>query len=204
LTVYVYSGGLPLPPDQCPPITVWQYRSIPLEAPGNAVAITTTLKPGEPIVVDTTQPGNYAFTFSINASEFPPISYLTFMNPPYITNSLSITLRILPNNVDFSQYYVDPNAAEPVGNDKLTWDIVYQHSLRTYYLLYPAMNHFFPLNSEECVTKSAQGILDRTETRIWMTSGYMPRTRDMSQSRRTLLRAWCHKVRPKPDNLTGK
>jgi hypothetical protein len=155
-------------------------------------------------VVDTTQPGNYAFTFSTNASEFPPISYLTFMNPPYITNSPSITLRILPNNVDFSQYYVDPNAAEPVGNDKLTWDIVYRHSLRTYYLLYPAMNQFFPLNSEERVTKSAQGILDRTETTIWMTTGYMPPTRDMSQSRRTLLRAWCYKVRPKPDNLTGK
>jgi hypothetical protein len=197
LTVYVFSGGLLLPPGQCPPITVWQYRSIPLEAPGNAVAIATNLKPGEPIVVDTSQPGNYAFTFSTNASEFPPISYLTFMNPPYITNSPSITLRILPNNVDFSQYYVDPYAAEPVGNDKLTWDIVYQNSLRTYYLLYPAMNQVFPLNSEEWVTKFAQGILDRTETGIWMTSAYMPRTRDMSESRRKLLRAWCYKVRPK-------
>jgi hypothetical protein len=66
--------------------------------------------------------------------------------------------------------------------------------LRTYYLLYPAMNQVFPLNSEAAVTKAAPGILDRSEFSLWMTSSYMPRTRDMSSSRRTLLRAWCRKV----------
>jgi hypothetical protein len=116
------------------------------------------------------------------------------MNPPYITNNPAISLRILPNAVDFSQYYVDPHAAEPVGNASLTFDVVYQHVLRTYYLLYPAMNQVFPLNSESDVAKHASAILALTEQSIWMTSGYMPRTRDMSLSRRTLLRAWCRKV----------
>ena len=41
---------------------------------------------------------------------FPPQSYGTFMNPPYVTNAPSISLRILPNDEDFSQYYVDPDA----------------------------------------------------------------------------------------------
>ena len=52
----------------------------------------------------------------------------------------------------------------------------------------------FALNDEEKVTKYAQAILDRTELSLWMTTSYMPRTRDMSASRRRLLRAWCRKV----------
>ena len=71
---------------------------------------------------------------------------------PYITNAPSISLRILPNDEDFSAYYVDPNAIEPVGNDRLTFEVVYQKVLRTYYLLYPIMNTIFPLNSEAEVT----------------------------------------------------
>ena len=193
-TVHVYRHGRELPAAQCPPITVWQYRSIPLESPGNAVPIATSFKPGDRIVVDTSQPGNFLFTFSIDAAEAPPTSYSTFMNPPYITNSPAISLRILPNYVDFSQYYVDPHAAEPVGNASLTFDVVYQQVLRTYYLLYPSMNQVIPLNSESAMTKSASAILARTELSLWMTSNYMPRTRDMSLSRRTLLRAWCRKV----------
>jgi hypothetical protein len=193
-TVRVYSHGHEVPRDKCPPITVWQYRSVPLESPGNAEAISTSFKPGDPIVVETSQPGNFLFTFSIDSSEVPPTSYGTFMNPPYITNYPTISLRILPNYVDFSQYYLNPHEKEPVGNDLLTFDFVYQSVLRTYYLLYPAMNQVFPLNSEAAVTKAAPGILARTELSLWMTSGYMPRTRDMSWSRRTLLRAWCRKV----------
>src|SRR5205085_8365622 len=126
------------------------------------------------IVVDTSQPGNFLFTFSMDAAEAPPTGYGTFMNPPYITNSPAISLRILPNSVDFSQYYVDPKAADPVGNDSLTFDVVYRYVLRTYYLLYPSMNRIIPLNSEPAVEKSATAILARTEQSIWMTSGYMP------------------------------
>jgi hypothetical protein len=193
-TVHVYRHGRELPTTHCPPITVWQYRSIPLESPGNAVPIATNFKPGQPIVVDTSQPGNFLFTFSIDAAEAPPTGYSTFMNPPFITNNPAISLRILPNFDDFSQYYVDPHAEEPVGNDSLTFEVVYQHVLRTYYLLYPSMNQVIPLNSESAVAKYASAILARTEKSMWMTSAYMPRTRDMSRSRRALLRAWCRKV----------
>ena len=141
-SVSVWSRGQELPADQCPPFTVWQYRSIPLQAPGDVLAISTTQQPGQPITVDTSQPGNFLFTFSINddpESGFPPQSYLIFMNPPFLTNAPSISLRILPNDEDFSQYYVDPNAPEPVGNDLLTFDLLYEKVLRTYYLLYPVM-----------------------------------------------------------------
>jgi hypothetical protein len=198
-TVTVYHRGRELGPAECPPITVWQYRSVPIQLPGNVESIATNFKPGDPLQVDTGQPGNFLFTFSIDdvanpaLTGFPPKSYNTFMGPPYITNAPSISLRILPNDEDFSKYYVDPSDKDPCGNDRLTFDVVYQKVLRTYYLLYPVMS-FLPLNSEKAVRDSAQSILYATNPNQWMSSGYMPRTRDMSASRRTLLRAWCLKV----------
>jgi hypothetical protein len=198
-SVSVFSRGQELSADDCPPITVWQYRSIPLEAPGNAVPICTTYKPGQPIIVDTSQPGNLLFTFSINDQNspapagYPPQSYNAFMYPPYITNAPSISLRILPNSEDFNKYYVDPNAEVPIGNDLLTFEVLYEKVLRTYYLLYPVMIPYVQLNSEKSVAENAQGILQTTEPSLWMSIGYMPRTRDMSASRIKLLRAWCNK-----------
>ena len=192
-TVAVYHRGRELGPAGCPPISVWQYRSVPIQSPGNVESIATNFKPGQPLQVDTSQPGNFALTFSIGApAGFPPQSYNAFMFPPYITNAPSISLRILPNDEDFNSYYVDPNATDPVGNDQLTFDVVYQKVLRTYYLLYPVMS-FLQLNSESAVAGSASAILTVTDPKLWMTSHYMPRTRDMSASRRKLLRAWCLK-----------
>jgi hypothetical protein len=198
--VSVYRRGGELTPAECPPITVWQYRSVPIQSPGDVESIATNFKPGQPLQIDTSQPGNFLFTFSIDDAArpapigFPPKSYNTFMLPPYITNAPSISLRILPNDEDFSRYYVHPIAPEPVGNDHLTFDVVYQKVLRAYYLLYPIMNLVFPLNSEAKVAKHAQAILQLTDPKQWMSSSYMPRTRDMSASRRTLLQAWCRKV----------
>ena len=203
-TVSVYHRGQELSAKTCPPITLWQYRSIPLQAPGNAEPISTSFGPGQPIQVDTSQPGNFLFTFTVNdpnappPAGYPPKSYSTFMNPPFITNAPGISLRILPNE-DFRKYYVDPDADEPVGNDLLTFDVVYQKVLRTYYLLYPAMNQIFPLNNEKEVACRAEKILKVTEPALWMSIHYMPRTRDMSASRRELLRAWCRKVPRPPD-----
>ena len=198
-TISVFRRGLELSAYECPPINVWQYRSIPLQAPGNAVSISSDLKPGDPIVVDTSQPGNFLFTFSVNENPspnppFPPPSYSVFMNPPYVTNAPSISLRILPNDEDFNQYYVDPDAEDPVGNESLTFEVLYEKVLRTYYLLYPVMIPYVQLNSEEDCRKNAQAILQTTEPSLWMSIHYMPRTRDMSSSRTRLLRAWCRKA----------
>jgi hypothetical protein len=194
-TVSVYHRGKLVPPSACPPITVRTYQSTPIQSPGDAVIVSTTFKPGDALVADTSQPGNVVFTFNIgDGDEPPPPNYGAFSGPPWVTNSPSISLRILPNDEDFSQYYVDPAAAEPVGNDQLTFDVVYAKVLRTYYLLFPAMNKYIALNSEQAVAASAQGILALTDVSKWMSTSYMPRTRDMSASRKQLLQAWCRKV----------
>ncbi len=197
-TVSVFHLGVELTAENCPAITVWQYRSVPLQSPGDAVPISTTFKPGDHLQVDVSEPGNRLFTFTINNQDnpapvgYPPKSYSSFMNPPYVTNAPQISLRILPNE-DYSRYYLNPASDEPVGNDLLTFDIVYKHVLQGYYLLYPVMK-FLPLNSPEAVGKRARAILKRTDPSIWMSTMYMPRTRDLSDSRRRLLQAWCRKA----------
>lgn len=199
-SVSVFRRGQELSADHCPPITVWQYRSIPLQEPGNAVALYTNHKPGQPIIVDTSQPGNFLFTFSINDAAnpapagYPPKNYSAFMNPPFITNAPSISLRVLPNDEDFSSYYVDPSVEDPIANDLLTFAVLYEKVLRTYYLLYPVMIPFVQLNCEQSVRQNAKHILRTTEPSLWMSNDYMPRTRDMSASRLKLLRAWCRKM----------
>ena len=198
-TIAVYHRGRELAEAECPPITVWQYRSVPIQTPGNVETNATNFKPGQSLRIDTGQPGNFLLTFSIGTSaDFPPQSYNTYMFPPYVTNAPAISLRILPNDEDFSGYYVDPHAKEPVGNDQLTFDVLYEKVLRTYYLLYPVMNQIFALNSEQDVSRNARGILRATDPAGWMSIRYMPRTRDLSASRRTLLQAWCRKALAAP------
>ena len=185
-----------------PAITVWQYRSTPIQSPGDAEVVTTALQPGEPIAVDTSHPGNILLTFTISNGNapapmgYPPKSYETFMFPPYVTNSPQISVRVLPNYEDFSQYYVDPKAPESVGNERLTFEVVYEKALRTYYLLYPAMNQYIQVNSEVAVRAGVGAILSRTgrSAANWKSLGYMPPTRNMSVSRTSLLQAWCRKV----------
>jgi hypothetical protein len=197
-TVAVYHRGRELGAGECPPITVWGYQSVPLQTPGKVESIATNFKPGQPLQVDTSQPGNLLFTFSIEPrpAGFPPPDYSAFLAPnPTVTYAPAISLRILPNDEDFSKYYVDPTATAPVGNDQLTFDVVCQKVLRTYYLLYPIMNlAAFPLNSETACKANAAAILAVTDPAQWMSINFMPRTRDMSASRRTLLQAWCRKV----------
>lgn len=195
-TISVYQYGKLLPASVCPSITVWSYSTVPLQTPGALVQVAQNFKPGDPLTVDTSLPGNFIFTFTIGDQAPPPSSYAAFLNPPFtiLTNAPQISMRILPNDEDFSQYYVDPSAPEPVGNASLTFDVVYAKVLRTYYLLYPAMNKRIKLNDEKAVAKKADAILNVTDPSLWMSVHYMPRTRDMSQSRRTLLQAWCRKV----------
>ncbi|HWM93397.1 MAG TPA: hypothetical protein VN493_21730 [Thermoanaerobaculia bacterium] len=201
VTVSVFQYGQELAAGSCPPITIWQYASVPLQAPGDAQPINTNYQPGQPISVDMSQPGDFLFTFTAEGQPPPPPSYAVFANPPatsanppFITNWPQISLRILPNAEDgFSQYFVDATAAKPVGNDQLTFDVVYQNVLRTYYLLYPVMKKFVVLNDESSVSKNASSILQAIDPAPanWMSSNYMPRTRDMSSTRRLLLSAWC-------------
>lgn len=192
-TIRVFRRGEELTATNCPPIAVWQYAQVPNQDQNNfkRVQIMSNYKPGQALVVNTQLPGVFLFTFTVQGQPLPPdtAADLDLMNIPMIN------LRMLPNNKDYSQYYKDPRSPEPVGNDKLTFQVIFQEVLRNYYLLYPSMNTVIPLNDPQQWedAEMARRMLAHTQKSMWNQYGYMPRTRDLSASRRTLLQAWARK-----------
>jgi hypothetical protein len=211
-TIRVFKRGVELTAAECPPVTLWEYDTTPNQAPGNGQILTNGWGPGQPLTVDPQSRGNRLYTFVVDGQAPPPgySGIRTFTSepdpssgplyPPLMYGQLPlvmapmINLRLLPNDRDYSWYYV-PGSNPPVGNDLLTWDVVYNEVLRNYYLLYPGMSQRVPLNdpTQWEDPQMAIRLLQRTQPAVWGTSEYMPRTRDMSDSRRTLLQAWAYK-----------
>jgi hypothetical protein len=94
-----------------------------------------------------------------------------------------ISVRVLPTD-DYGH----------LGDDELTFPLVYQEVFRYYHLLHPAMNQKLDLGDEQAVTAAAETLLRRTDPGNWRRARYMPRTRDLSAGKRRLLERWCRKV----------
>ncbi len=197
--VRVFHRGAELTAAECPPINMWQYRSAPIQAPGDAVK-RESIAPHEPINVDTAEPGARLLTFRVDgetnpaANEFPPLGYAEFAYPPAfpVTWAPAISVRILPN-YDYSGYY-DLTDDGPVGNDSLTWAFVYDEVLRTYDLLFPTMKNKIDLGDQQAMIRFAPYVLKAVSKEYWKSVRYMPPTRDLSDTKRTLLQAWCRKA----------
>ncbi len=170
---------------------LWYYDTTPNQAPGKAIPLQQGYTLGSPINLPVSKKGNVLITCTTRDNP-PPACYGHF-NP--LTGSI-INVRVLPNDEDYSQYYKDPNSPQPTGNDKLTWDVVYSKVLRNYYLLYPAMSQVLPLNNPDIWEDPAmtRALMGRISLDLWNTATAMPRTRDLSASRRKLLTAWCLKL----------
>src|SRR5579875_696488 len=188
-TIRMFRKGQEVSPQTSPPIAVWQYAQVPNQDQNNfkPVKLMSNYKPGTPLRVHTQLPGVFLFIF-LPESVTPPADAadVDLMNTPLIN------LRILPNNKDYGQYYQNPSSPEPIGNDKLTFNVIFLEVLRNYYLLYPAMNLVIPLNDPEQWddAEMARRLYAHTQKSWFDQYGYMPRTRDLSQTRRTLLHAW--------------
>jgi hypothetical protein len=191
-TIRLYRKGVELGPNPALPIKVWEYDTTPNQDPGSRTLVRADYQPGEPLRAKTHKPGNWLFTLTLPGQPDPPQQYqqLSLMTVPMIN------LRVLPNNKDYGEYYKDPTAPQPVGNDKLTFEVIYREVLQTYYLLYPAMNRVVPLNDPDYWADPVMAglLMQRTQKSWWNKAEYMPRTRDLSDSRRTLLHAWCLKI----------
>lgn len=85
----------------------------------------------------------------------------------------------------------DYSAVIEAGN--IPWDLVYSDVLRYYYLLFPYMSTFFPLNLPSAVARYGDLIVKRLGTPddpVFLTSQNMPATHTMSPSKVNLVRAW--------------
>jgi hypothetical protein len=161
------------------------------------IPLMNNYQAGQPISITVSTPGNRLITALLSTDPVAPGLYGAFNS----TSSPIINIRILPYN-DYSKYYLPrQNPGDPpVGNNLLTFDVIYNEVLRNYYLLYPAMSQRIPLNDpdEWNDAEMAGRLMKRISLPFWGTAMTMPRTRDLSQSRRELLTAWCLKFFQNP------
>jgi len=95
-------------------------------------------------------------------------------------------VRILPDD-DFCDV--------PVATRRC-WAFVFKTIFRFYYLLFPAMSRVIPLNDEAAMKRAARRLVERTDPALWMSTRYMPRTRDLSTGKRALLVEWADSLPP--------
>jgi hypothetical protein len=96
-----------------------------------------------------------------------------------------VELRVLPYD-DYSQ----------VRDDELTLDVIYRTVFRYYHLVTPAMSQAMDLSDPSIwqLPSAAQYVLLTTSPALWGSWQYMPRTRDLSRSRRELLGRFCRAI----------
>jgi hypothetical protein len=97
----------------------------------------------------------------------------------------TVELRVLP----YDDY-------QNVRDDELTLDFIYQTVFRYYDLITPAMSEALDLKDPSvwAMPSAARYVLLTTSPEFWASWQYMPRTRDLSRSRRELLRRFCNAV----------
>jgi hypothetical protein len=94
--------------------------------------------------------------------------------------------------VSYNAFRVLPlNDFDSVPDSAVTWDFVYQHVIRYYYLLYPGMFARLALQDEATARQSATIIKTLIDAATWNSTTYMPVSRDLSDGKRKLLQRWC-------------
>jgi hypothetical protein len=129
----------------------------------------STVQSGATLVAFQTDPTEYGQGNANGVTGVPVWSYATYSSVRVYTND------------DFSHLY---------NNPPLQWQDVYNNVLRFYYLIYPAMSMFIPLNMEDSIVQNGQLITTRvntpSQTGFWTTYN-MPVTRTMSPAKVKLL-----------------
>lgn len=94
-------------------------------------------------------------------------------------------LRVLPYD-DYSN----------IDDAEITFAMIYREIFRYYDLILPAMSERLEMSSEAvwATPTAARYVLRMIDPTLWNTYNYMPRTRDLSASRRHLLRRFCERV----------
>jgi hypothetical protein len=86
-----------------------------------------------------------------------------------------------------------PHESHAIADAQLTFDYVYEHVFRYYDLITPAMSVAMDLTDPTIwqTPTAARYLLLTTSLELWASWQFMPRTRDLSRSRRELLRRFC-------------
>ena len=153
------------------------------------VRILRSYSPGQNITIPTDTPGAFLLTIAPQGSTAAQVANI-LANP--LTAPL-ISLRVLPN-IEYIDLFTFDTNGKPVAGPALNWQALYKEVFRNYYLLYPAMSKILPLNDpNQWIGPTLNTLLERVDTQAWNTLFNMPRTRDLSATRRWLVQAYCNK-----------
>ncbi len=136
-----------------------------------------------PVQVGCVQSGATILSFQTDSRQFGQGNPNNITGVPCWSYATYSSIRVYTDD-DFSHLYQNP---------PLQWQDVYNNVLRFYYLIYPAMSMFIPLNLEDSVVGKAPLIQQRLNTPaqpgFWTTYN-MPVTRTMSPAKVQLLLAF--------------
>lgn len=105
----------------------------------------------------------------------------------YLSNGYFITTRVLSIESQLIPYL---NGSMPV-----TWDVVYQNIFKNYHVVLPIMNVIIPFKAPNWNDPSTQKLmLLLTDESSWEGFMYMPVTRELSATQRSLLQRWANQT----------
>lgn len=196
--IRVLRRGRELSAADCPPVKVHGYRVPPGPDPETETETETDppellcddFGPGRALELDVDAAGGRVLVFTIG-DDAPPASYAALVAPGSVAlvNAAMLSARILANDASLDRYWEDsPNG--PVARDELGFALVHEHVLRSW----QTSSAGLALDDEGAVACAARELLTYTDPRAWLSPRYMPASRDMSASQRTLLQAWCRRV----------
>ena len=165
-----------------------QYPSPAPTSAGGAV-------PQAVIDVPAGQSGPVAFTVTGFSPGSAFLAFTTDGNPPAPP---STDFRAISDTAFYTGVRVMP-ADDYTGvprATRLTWDFLYAEIFRYYYLLFPAMSELIPMNNEGAMRAAAAMLVKLTDPAHWISTKYMPPTRDLSTGKRKLLVEWAKTIPP--------
>jgi hypothetical protein len=153
------------------------------------VKIVDAYTPGDSIAVPTGVAGTFIVTIAPHGSTAAQV--VQALNN--LATAPMINIRILPN-IEYADLFTFDADGKPAATPAMNFQALYQRVFRNYFLLYPAMNEVIALNDPQMwVGAGLHHLLDRVDTKSWPSFKNMPRTRDLSATRRWLIQAYCHK-----------
>jgi hypothetical protein len=92
---------------------------------------------------------------------------------------------------EFIDLWNDGNDGQPPYSADLAWNFIYDNIFLTYDMLYPVMQQFVDLGSQEAVQGAITTILTATAASgVAGSTLYMPITRELSAGARQVLQVW--------------
>ncbi|MBV4491612.1 hypothetical protein [Pseudomonas oryzicola] len=164
---------------------IYNYAQITTDDDGIANVIVTGKLPGFPTLrFFPNEDGQAEIAFSFTYLD----AYVDFLAP----------LRVLPAEPDLQREFVEQwnQVYQKSDSGQLIWDsFIYPRIFEPYYYLYPIMGKYMPLNDLSRIEGAVDQLI-RLISKAYQEESTvaMPITRDMPQSRRSVLELWAQKL----------